>query len=125
MTEREVLRSALREKFHGLIYEDEDEEHEAVIDAVLAAGFQRPATKVEIDHIEGGWHQWVFLGGWRDYPATVRRDAIGRKHPTARREWLVIECNNTECSARGIVRLDGIIDAMQTAHPVPIEGESQ
>lgn len=80
-----------------------------------------PATRVEVPHAQGGWHQWVYLGGWRDYPTTVKRDSIGREHPHGWRDWLVLSCNNSECPARGIVRLDGVIASMEAAHPVPTE----
>jgi len=65
------------------------------------------------------YHDWVFLGGWRGNPVTVLRDARGRRHRHAWREWLVLSCNNSDCPARALVRMDIITATAQAALPVP------
>lgn len=79
---------------------------------------------LEVEHGENiGWHQWVFLGGYKDIPVSVKRDAIGRRHRSAWRDWLVLSCNNSECPARGLVRMDVITGYMEFLFPVPEEVE--
>ena len=88
-----------------------------ILDVALA-----PApVKLDVPHSAGGWHQWVFLGGWRSHPVQETRDAIGRRSPRAWRQWLVLSCNNADCPAVGLLRMDYVTDAMQAALPVPVE----
>lgn len=84
----------------------------AEVKAVLAA-----------PHSNKPFHDWVFLPGWRGVPVTVKRDSLGRQHKFAWRDWAVLICNNTECSARAFVSVDVLTDAAELALPVPRDGD--
>lgn len=60
------------------------------------------------------YHQWVYLPGWRDVPATITRDALGRQHRNAWRDWLVLICNNQDCPGQAIVSAEVVCDIAAT-----------
>ena len=56
------------------------------------------------------YHAWVFLPGFRGEPITVKRSALGRRHPRAWRDWIVLICNNGDCPGRAIVSAEVVCD---------------
>ena len=57
-------------------------------------------ARIEVKHdltLEYDYHEWVFLGG-REY-----RDTIGRRNNGGLTPWLIVNCNNPDCSARALV----------------------
>lgn len=58
------------------------------------------------------YHHWVYLDGYRGRRRIVRRDANGRHHRHAWREWFVYHCNNTGCTGTALVRIGWIVSLM-------------
>lgn len=76
---------------------------------------RREGVVVEVPHeYEHGdasdYHEFVFLGARRGYPATIYRDWLGREREDGAgwSRWLVLHCNNGHCNAVAFVRLNSI-----------------
>jgi len=80
---------------------------------------------VETEHTPGlTYHEWVYLPGYRDIPATVLRSDRGRKHKNASHRWLVMVCNEPKCEALAVVRGEALLAIVERYAPVP-QGEDK
>lgn len=71
------------------------------------------AIKLDVPHNDEDWHQWVHIG------EIENRDRIGRRNPNGWTRWMVVQCNNTECPGRALVRSTDIEDEVEHRFPVP------
>ena len=79
----------------------------------------RVRYRVLQDH-DGGqipdYHEWYMPGGIEYYSKTA--EPLGRSEDPW--SWLVLECNNRECSGKAIVSLEGVLSVpLGTVHADP------
>ena len=81
-----------------------------------------PVTfRITTPHTPGtNWHAWYFPNGYRGVPPTERRDRAGRragKRDAYFPEWLVLQCNNSECAGRAVVPVAFVLDHADSQDP--------